>query len=440
MSVYDRWWRTERTDDGGRKRVRSAEHGCIGRWQVRWRDDQGGQRKRNFDRKPDAEGFDAERAADSNRGDWIDPRLGRTTFGEYVPVWMDSRLHKPTTREDYLGRIAKHITPTFGRMQLGQIRQTTVQAWVKSLTAARLAPRTVEGVYIIFASIIRGAVRDGLIRRSPCIDIRLPAAAPTTVCLLSPGQVSALYAAMPQRYAPLALLGAGCGLRQGEALGLCLDRVRFLERMITVDQQVVIVNRRPVLASPKSPASVREVPLPRFLGEVLSRHVGERSGDDPLFATPRGNLIRRDYFNARVWKPAVKAAGGGGVLTEATCGRCGGPLGACGCPNAESDTPSERVSLSPGRSDQRRHRESDTCDTCDTPTGVPAVPSLSRPAPAVAVADTSTAPDAVEGVRGGCGHRAATRAGGRCGLGTADRGRGQGGTRPTRQGDPIAFA
>ncbi len=61
---------------------------------------------------------------------------------------------------------------------------------------------------------------------------------------------------MPQRYQLLVLLGAGAGLRQGEAFGLAVNQVDTAAGMITVSQQVIVVDRRPVLAPPKTTASV----------------------------------------------------------------------------------------------------------------------------------------------------------------------------------------
>ena len=108
----------------------------------------------------------------------------------------------------------------------------------------------------------------------------------------------------------LVLLGAGSGLRQGEAFGLAKDRLDFDSGMIQVDQQVIVVKSRPMLGTPKSPASVREVPMPTFLGRALQEHIVKYDPYDVLFRTAlRGNLIRRNYFNDRVWKPAIKAAG-----------------------------------------------------------------------------------------------------------------------------------
>ena len=116
---------------------------------------------------------------------------------------------------------------------------------------------------------------------------------------------------MPQRYALLVLLGAGAGLRQGEAFGLALDRIDPTTGMITINQQVVIVDRCPVLAPPKTSASLRDVPMPRFLLDRVTDHTArlELGKNAVLCRTPRGTLLRRDYYNREIWKPAIAATG-----------------------------------------------------------------------------------------------------------------------------------
>lgn len=74
--------------------------------------------------------------------------------------------------------------------------------------------------------------------------------------------------------------------------------------MITIDQQVVVVDRCPVLAPPKTSASLRDVPMPGFLMDAVTDHVaslnlGKNAG---LCRTPRGTLLRRDYYNREIWK------------------------------------------------------------------------------------------------------------------------------------------
>jgi integrase len=115
---------------------------------------------------------------------------------------------------------------------------------------------------------------------------------------------------MPARYSLLALLGAAAGLRQGEAFGLACNRIDPASRMITIDQQVIIVDRHPVLADPKTFSSLRDVPMPAFLLRAVIGHCGQfgLTGNDVLCRTGRGTLLRRDYFNREIWKPAIAAA------------------------------------------------------------------------------------------------------------------------------------
>jgi len=240
MSVSDRWHKSKpgpgelpckEHSRGSTKLYPTSEHLRGDRWLVRWRSESGEQLKRSFPRKSGrdaeacAEAFDAQRHADEARGEWIDPRIGRTPFQNYSSTWMKSRLHKTGTVDTYELHLRNHIMPVFGYYGLAAIRPTMVQQWIKDLQSVKgLAPSTIETIYVIFASIMRGAVRDGYIRKTPCIDIRLPEISKTIVRLLTPAQVLALAQAMPQRYALLVLLGAGAGLRQGEAFGLALDR------------------------------------------------------------------------------------------------------------------------------------------------------------------------------------------------------------------------
>jgi hypothetical protein len=169
---------------------------------------------------------------------------------------------------------------------------------------------------------MRGAVRDGYIRKTLCQDIRLPKKQPTIIRLLSPAQVLRLADAMPRRYSPLMLLGAVAGLRQGEAFGLAADRINLADEMITVDQQVVIVDRRLVLASPKTSASLRDVPMSSFLRDELLEHAWQFSlaDDAVLCRTSRGTLFRRDYITARSGNLPWTPPGSCRTRHSTTCG------------------------------------------------------------------------------------------------------------------------
>ncbi len=102
---------------------------------------------------------------------------------------------------------------------------------------------------------------------------------------------------------------------KGEAFGLTLPRVDFLRRTLRVDLQLVLLaNRAPFLAPPKTEASVRTVPLPDVVVEALAGHLAATpaahvAGLGPLvFTNERGEAIRRNRFGD-VWRRAVRDCG-----------------------------------------------------------------------------------------------------------------------------------
>jgi len=123
--------------------------------------------------------------------------------------------------------------------------------------------------------------------------------------------VLALAGAMPPRYAVTVLLGAGAGLREGEALGLTLGRVDFLRRRVHVEEQLQSINgAEPVLCPLKTRASRRVVPVDDVVLDALAEHVRRwAAGPHGLLVTNRsGRPVRRSSFGA-CWRVAVEMAG-----------------------------------------------------------------------------------------------------------------------------------
>jgi integrase len=136
---------------------------------------------------------------------------------------------------------------------------------------------------------------------------------------LTTQQVLELIQAMPERYRALTVVAAATGLRQGEVFGLTVDNLDFLRRQVRVEQQMKhLAPRRPFLARPKTPSSVRTVPLPDVALEAAAEHLRRwpaatamraTSGRDELlvFTTGTGGPLTRATFNM-TWRRRVKAA------------------------------------------------------------------------------------------------------------------------------------
>jgi integrase len=208
------------------------------RWEVRYRTPEGTERSKTFRTQKDAKRFESTVEADKLRGLWVDPRAARVTLKEYGDQWRATRVHRRSTQAQVETNLRRHVYPYFGDRPLGTIRPSEIQAWVQG-RSEELAATTVEVVYRYLSSIFRTAVADQLLLTSPCVGIRLPKRERPSIVPLTTEQVLALIEAVPERYRALAVMGAGSGLRQGEALGLTLEHVDFLGRRLDVAQQLL---------------------------------------------------------------------------------------------------------------------------------------------------------------------------------------------------------
>jgi integrase len=117
--------------------------------------------------------------------------------------------------------------------------------------------------------------------------------------------VAALAEALPGRYRVAVPLAAGAGLRFGEATGLTVPRVNFLQRRIQVIEQA----QNGALAPLETRASRRTVPTDDWVLSEITAHL-QRYGTGPsqaVMSNTAGRLVRRSAFGD-IWRAAVKAA------------------------------------------------------------------------------------------------------------------------------------
>ena len=291
------------------------------RYRARWRDPDGSEKSKTFDRKSDADRFASKVEHDVNVGGYIDPHAGRVTVREYGQQWRVSQLqHAASTARDVEGALRVHLYPALGDRPIGSVRPSDVQGWVAGLTKT-LGPATVTKTYSFLATMMKAAVRDGLIAKTPCVDIHLPKIAKKRVVPLTIEEVAKLLEAVPEQYRPLIHFFAGTGARAREAFGVTLDRVDFLRRQVTIDRQLATRNGEAAWKAPKTVSSVRTVPLDDGVLEALSRHLAANPRTGGLiFTTPDGKAL--DVTRAYGGGPKVgwfrKAARMAGLSDEIT--------------------------------------------------------------------------------------------------------------------------
>ncbi len=297
--VEDRWHKGDGTP--------SVRYGKGRRWLARYVDDRGNEHTKSFTRKVDAsQWLDSQRAAVVS-GTHVDPRAGDITFREYAEHWRKIQVQRASSRAHIETMLRRHAYPTLGDRPLSSILPSDIQAWVKSL---ELAPATVGVVHGIVSTIMKAAIRDRRIVGNPCEGSKLPKVERKRIAPLTTDQVNAVRDALPAELRALVTLAAGTGMRQGECFGLTVDRVKFLERTVTVDRQLVTVaGQAPAFGPPKTQASNRTIPLPQVVVDALAAHLAAFPADSGgLVFTLSGKPITRQNFGHK-WRPAVAKAG-----------------------------------------------------------------------------------------------------------------------------------
>jgi integrase len=289
-----------------------------GRWLAGYRDETGRERSKMFDRKTDGQRWLDEITTALVTGTYVDPRAGRVTFGEYATSWLTTRVLRPTSLANYEATLRLNVFPRIGGRQMSSIRPSEIESlvtWMSTDTPdhAALKPATVRMAMAVTSSVFKSAVRDRKIPSNPCVGVKLPEVEHRQVVPLTTEKVMDVLAATPPEWRSAVVLGAGAGLRQGEAFGLTVDRIDFLRRTLRVDRQLLTLPRRePLLAPPKSRSSVRTIPLPQTVVEALSAHLARfDTYSDGLLFKP----MFRSAFSAKVWVPARTAAGFGPDVT-----------------------------------------------------------------------------------------------------------------------------
>jgi integrase len=277
------------------------------RFRAVYRDEAGDRHSKVFADRKSAKAFLASAVVDIARGQWIDPRGGQLPFAEWAARWSAARFTRVSTTATDEGRLRNYLLPFFGDRPLKDISPLTVRAFVAQLTG-KVAPKTVRNIHALLSTILRDAVLEGLLLSNPCAGIRLPKEPPSEARFLTAAEIDALVAVTPPPYRALVVTAAGTGMRWGELAGLPRTRLDLLRRRIEVAQTLVDVNGALSIGQPKTPRSRRFISLPSSVVTALAAHL-EGHRHELVFTSDAGEPLRRSNFHARIWRPAIAAAG-----------------------------------------------------------------------------------------------------------------------------------
>lgn len=273
-----------------------------------------GPRTKHFAKKSEAVAWVSEQQTLLNRGDFIDPIRGRTTFQEFYDDWSERQLWEAGTRRAV--DLAVRGVP-FGDVPLSRIRRSHVEHWVK-LMSTTLAPGTINTRFNNVGSVLRGAVRDQFISRNPAEGVTLPRQRRREAAMVLPTseQVKAILEASSETFRPFVALCAFAGLRLGEAAAVQVGDIDFLRKRLQVTRQIQRESGGGLEIRAPKYGSERAVFLPDDLVMLLAEHVRTNVSEDRdprwLFYGEGTNPPHQNSVGY-LWRSTCKRAGVSGT-------------------------------------------------------------------------------------------------------------------------------
>lgn len=289
----------------------SVHKNAGGGYRTRWRD---GDRNRSktFDRKKDADDWDAEVRRLRQRGALAQLDAGKRTLADYVEtVWgpQHAQHMAPHTRRKYANTWKVHLADELGPLPLRDLTPMRIRSWQERRDRAGAGRAALNDALTMLGGILQRAAGDGELSSNPVRLVKKLEARPSAeVRVLAPSVVERVRAQMGLRDATLVALLAYGGLRPSEALGLRWGDIK--DRTIYVQRAIDGIGG---LKTTKT-GSNRTVKLLAPLAADLAawRLAQGRPDDDQfVFLSPCGNVATRfDHNNwrSRTWRSAWLAA------------------------------------------------------------------------------------------------------------------------------------
>lgn len=276
--------------------------------------------KSGFETKSQAKAWEAAQLKRVKDGSWTDPKGGSTTVLSVYERWIEGINVSDRTRSDYRELWNSVVEPQWGMTQLRHVTPSALTAWTRTIAGHYSASR-VRKAFTVFNQILDWAVSDALIGHNPATRAKEMSGKkgllPTVTkdrenTYLNHEQVRALAEASGE-YSLMILVMAYTGVRFGEATELRVQDVNLVTRRLHIRRAVSDVRGRLVVGPPKS-GEPREIPIPEFLLDALSKVVaGASRPNDLLFTTASGTQVRYSRWRSGIFTKAVGSCGLTGI-------------------------------------------------------------------------------------------------------------------------------
>lgn len=231
---------------------------------------------------------------------------------DFCNIYLDIKtgILSPRTYEYYTRVINDLIIPLLGHIRITDLKPAHVQQFIKYIQdncEKKPSPSTIKRKVAILQSILRQAVKLGLIQTNPANAERLTMPkqiAPQVEIFTRQEAVEMLEAleAEPLQYKAIVYLAIMSGAREGELVGLKFSDVDFINNRITIERSAYKLKGQPVMTKPPKDNDTRTVKVDEYTIDLIRQLKAEKDrerlrigtawkGDEWLFTQWDGSIM-----------------------------------------------------------------------------------------------------------------------------------------------------
>lgn len=233
------------------------------------------------------------------------------TVSEWSEIWLKTFKMDiaNNTYVRYAGIVRNQINPVIGDMPLEKVRMHIVQRLVNGLIG-EYSPASVKKTKDVLHQMFQQAVRSQYIAINPAENIAVPKHSQKDREVIPTRHKKEIEKFCEKyKHGPFIMTLLYTGMRRGEILALTAGDIDFENGMINVDKAVEFICNHPNIKVPKTPKSIRKIPILNPLIPYLKTLTNGKSKDDLLFPGYDGELytkssvqrlfraFNRDYYN-----------------------------------------------------------------------------------------------------------------------------------------------
>lgn len=244
-------------------------------------------------------------------------------LGEFCDEYLSivRGVQSPATHAFYRRNVEKHIVPTLGHHKLRDITTAHIQKYIQYLTTLpkterdgtpsetgeTISPNTVRRYLTVLQSILKQAVKLGIISESPAKSERLtlPKTVQPKIEIFSKAEASEMLTCLEQenlQFQTLIQLAIFTGARRGELAALKFSDVDYEQSKITIERAAVKLKGEKAIIKPPKDYETRTVTINASCLELIKKLQLEKEreakrlgsqwlGEEWMFTTWNGEMM-----------------------------------------------------------------------------------------------------------------------------------------------------